>query len=244
MALDAWLFEQCYRGLQPPTLRFYTWSRATISLGKNQRVWPTHWQELVWQNQPLEMVRRPTGGRAVLHGQDLTYAIALPAPTTQRSQAYQFLCQFLVQGWHNLGIQLQFGTPDRNYIHSPNCFTTATSADLVLADGFKLIGSAQAWQGKTVLQHGSMQWNADPQLIGQVFGNLPERTSQQGTSRPQELQRIQQLSLEEIMNSMLQAAQECFGSQLQSQPLSATEWEIIQTLASSTALPISQPRED
>lgn len=234
MALDSWLFEQCSLGVQPPTLRFYTWSTPTVSLGRNQRVWPSHWQNLTWKNQPLEIIRRPTGGRAVLHGRDLTYAIALPAPTTNRRQAYESLCQFLIQGWQSLGVPLQFGQSHRHYTHNPNCFTTATSADLVLADGSKLIGSAQAWQGNTVLQHGSMQLHPDLDLADQVFGHLSPRMPPS-----QEQQTVGQFSAEQIMDALLAAAEQCFDAQFDHQPLCTTEWQTIQTWAANQALAIT-----
>lgn len=157
MAIDQWLFDQCHLGNIPPTLRFYTWTPAAISLGRNQHTWPEHWHHLTWLGKPIDLVRRPTGGRAVLHEGDLTYAIALPHPTRNRRQAYQDLCQFLIQGWRKLGVDLDFGEARRSYTQKANCFATATNADLVLQDGFKLIGSAQAWQDQTVLQHGSMR---------------------------------------------------------------------------------------
>ncbi len=75
MAIDAWLLEQHDLGKHPPTLRFYTWEPAAISLGYHQRRWPQYWQGLTGQGQPLDMVRRPSGGRAVLHQGDLTYAV-------------------------------------------------------------------------------------------------------------------------------------------------------------------------
>ena len=67
MAIDRWLLQQHRAGKMPSTLRFYTWSPAAISLGYHQRDYPSFWEQLTWKGQPLDMVRRPTGGRAVLH---------------------------------------------------------------------------------------------------------------------------------------------------------------------------------
>jgi lipoate-protein ligase A len=71
MAIDQWLLEQHLAGQIPPTLRFYTWQPAAISLGYHQRRWPEFWQELSWRGIPVELVRRPSGGRAVLHQGEL-----------------------------------------------------------------------------------------------------------------------------------------------------------------------------
>ncbi|NJN39093.1 MAG: lipoate--protein ligase family protein [Acaryochloridaceae cyanobacterium CSU_3_4] len=224
MAIDRWLFAQCCRGLMPPTLRFYTWTPAAISLGKNQRHWPNHWQDLTWQGQPVDLVRRPTGGRAVLHAGDLCYAIALSLPSTHRRQAYESLCQFLIQGWETLGIALQFGNAHRSDTHNPNCFGTATNADLVLRNGFKLVGSAQVWQGNTVLQHGSMRLRPYQDLVKQVFG--VERCAE-----AEELPFIAQLPASVITAHLIQAVQSCFATEMDRQPLCPQEWREVQAFA-------------
>lgn len=230
MAIDNWLFDQCHRGLIPPTLRFYTWSPAAISLGRNQRSWPGHWSDISWQQKSVDLVRRPTGGRAVLHGGDLTYAIAQSIPTRNRRQAYEHLCQFLIQGWQTLGIQLQFGQARRNYTAHVDCFSTATSADLVLENGYKLIGSAQAWQDQTVLQHGSMRLAPNQQLATQVFGIASH-------SEPGVPAQIQNFAVEGIINSLIQAAEICFDAQFELQPLGVEEWEAI-TIAMNAHSPL------
>ncbi|MGP1374352.1 MAG: lipoyl protein ligase domain-containing protein, partial [Almyronema sp.] len=143
MAIDRWLLDQHCQGRLPSVLRFYRWQPAAISLGYHQRHYPPHWLNLSWQGQPLSLVRRPSGGRAVLHQGDLTYAVITSAFSGQRQQVYQQVCQFLVQGWRSLGFSLVYGTAGRGYIHNPGCFTTSTAADLTLAHGAKLIGSAQ-----------------------------------------------------------------------------------------------------
>ncbi|MGB8701903.1 MAG: lipoate--protein ligase family protein, partial [Thermosynechococcaceae cyanobacterium] len=170
MAIDQWLFDQCRLGLHMPVLRFYTWSPAAISLGHHQREWPAAWEDLTWQGKPFDLVRRPTGGRAVLHAGDLTYSIVLPNQSGHRRQTYEAICGFLIRGWRSLGVTLEFGTAGRGYHRQANCFASATAADLVGVQGEKFIGSAQLWQGQTVLQHGSMQLQTDPDLWNQVFG--------------------------------------------------------------------------
>ncbi|WP_010476880.1 lipoate--protein ligase family protein [Acaryochloris sp. CCMEE 5410] len=218
MAIDQWLFDQCYHGNHPPTLRFYTWTPVAISLGRNQLTWPSHWQDLTWQGNPIELVRRPTGGRAVLHEGDLTYAISLPHPHRNRRQAYEDLCQFLIQGWQELGYSLRFGEPRRNYTHKANCFATATNADLVLGNGYKLIGSAQAWQGQTVLQHGSMRINPSPELTEQVFGQtIPEKDNT-----------LHQIPEAVIISSLIAAAKTCFEATITCESLSPKELEAIE----------------
>lgn len=222
MAIDSWLLKQHQSG-HPPALRFYTWSPPAISLGYHQQKYPEHWQHLVWQGEKLDLVRRPTGGRAVLHQGDLTYAVVTSGMTSgfvgSRVQVYQKICEFLIQGWRSLGIELQYGTAGRGYIHNPNCFGTATGADLILPDGTKLIGSAQLRRGGAILQHGSIRLQPNAELFTQVFG----------TESFSPVQLPQNLDIEKIIAALIAAAEDCFGMELKVQPLSESEWEGILT---------------
>ena len=220
MSIDRWLLEQHQQGLQPPTLRFYTWSPVAISLGYHQKQYPEHWQVLRWQDQPVDLVRRPSGGRAVLHQGDLTYAVVASGFSGTRMQAYEQICEFLIRGWRSISVELRYGTAGRGYIHNPNCFGTATVADLVLPNGEKLIGSAQLRRGDAILQHGSIRLTPDPLLFQQVFGvplepiNLPPGL-------------IQSEPIPTVIDALTKAASDCFGIQLVTQPLSKTEWRSI-----------------
>jgi len=235
MAIDQWLLEHAgvqgsnvetcygtsgYTGTRNyPVLRFYTWESATISLGYHQRRWSPAWQTLTWNGKPIPLVRRPTGGRAVLHQGDLTYMVVTSGLSNKRIEAYQQICKFLIQGWRSLGVDLHYGKAGRDYRHNPNCFATATGADLVTTEGDKLIGSAQLRRGDAILQHGSMRLEPDAQLFAQVFGeqsavNLP--LTQQGDDLKQT-----------VIEALTQAAADCFGVEFVVQPLSEQEWQEI-----------------
>jgi lipoate---protein ligase len=216
MAIDKWLLEEHLAGNQPPSLRFYTWSSPTISLGYHQTKYPEHWQQLIWQEKKLELVKRPTGGRAVLHQGDLTYAVVISKASSNRMEAYQEICKFLIAGCKNLGVDLRYGTAGRGYIHNPNCFGTATAADLVTVDGYKLIGSAQLRKGNVILQHGSIRLQPDAKLFGDVFGEV-------FTPMPV----LQDINIEMIVDCLVAAAGDCFDVQFDVRPLSTDEWERI-----------------
>lgn len=222
MAVDQWLLEQQQTGKYPPVLRFYTWASPTISLGYHQRRWPAYWQQLTWRETPLQIVRRPTGGRAVLHQGDLTYMVVTSGLTGKRWQVYQEICEFLIQGWRSLGIELYYGCAEGDYIHNPNCFGTATSADLVLSDGSKLIGSAQLRRGKAILQHGSMRLEPDSELYNLVFGEVPPMINLPLTQQGNILIQI-------VVEALTKAAKDCFGVELVKQPLSEQEWQQIRS---------------
>lgn len=177
MAIDAWLLEQVCQGHRyGPILRFYRWSRPTLSLGKHQRHLDPRWLQLAADGR-LGLVRRPSGGSAVLHGGDLTYALVWPDAPRRRLEAYYLSCSWLQEAFAAMGLPLEFGgSPFQP--NQPNCFATSTSADLVHPNGQKRIGSAQRWQGHALLQHGSVAIEPDGALWEAVFESpapaLPE----------------------------------------------------------------------
>jgi lipoate-protein ligase A len=219
MAIDRWLIQQHQLGLLPSTLRFYTWSPAAISLGYHQQHYSESWQHLTWQGEPIELVRRPTGGRAVLHQGDLTYAVVTSGMSGTRIQVYQKICEFLIEGWRSLGVQLHYGSVGRGYIHNPNCFGTATGADLVLDDGTKLIGSAQLRRAGAILQHGSMRLAPDVELFDRVFG------AKSFSSVQLPLAQWGEDLVQAVMDALIVAASDRFGVDFAVQPLSQEEWE-------------------
>lgn len=221
MAVDRWLLEQHESGKHPPTLRFYTWSPPAISLGYHQKQYLECRQNLrtnfTGQGHKLDLVRRPSGGRAVLHQGDLTYAVVTSGLEGSRLQVYAKICEFLIQGWRSLGVELNYGQAGRGYIHKPNCFGIATGADLILADGSKLIGSAQLRKGEAILQHGSILLNPDADLFQEVFG----KDAFTPVQLPQNFHR------ETVIEALIIAACDCFNMETELKPLSEVEWEEI-----------------
>lgn len=227
MAIDAWLLDQHLHHGHPPALRFYTWDPPAISLGFSQRRnLPDHWHNLTWRGQPVNLVQRPTGGRGVLHQGDLTYALVTSDIPGNREQVYRHLCQFLIEGWEQLGVDLHFGHGTRPDLASANCFSLSTAADLVTSTGIKWIGSAQLRRGEGILQHGSMRLNPDPDLYQRVF-QTPGPVTDSLPPLP---------ATNAIINTLTQAAAACFGCTFTPQPLSDAELAAIdQSTAALTA---------
>lgn len=185
MAIDRfWLTQVSQDPSMLPVLRFYTWQPAALSVGFHQSIDPT-WSDLIERHQ-LNLVRRPSGGRAVLHQGDLCYAIVSPILFKGRSQNYNYLCQFLLQGLGSLYRDLapqssagsfSLGTGGREYIDQSNCFATATGTDLVFnlpnQVPLKLVGSAQTYTSRAVLQHGSILIKPNPHLWQDFWGFTP-----------------------------------------------------------------------
>jgi lipoate---protein ligase len=218
MQIDRWLLQEYLAHRQPPTLRFYQWSPAAISLGYHQRRYPESWQSLSYAGKPIDLVRRPTGGRAVLHQGELTYSIVTGGISGSKLAVYQQLCEFLVQGWRSLGVELTYGAKGKEYRDQADCFATATGADLVLADGYKFIGSAQLIHDGALLQHGSMRLQPNLDLFQTVFGVTT-------AAPPAE---IQTHSIAEITAAISAAAAEVLNIKWQVQSLSKVELAEIQ----------------
>jgi lipoyl(octanoyl) transferase len=160
MAVDEVLLEGVATGASPPTLRFYQWKPACLSLGYFQ---PFDVVDLDGcRALGVEVVRRPTGGRAILHDRELTYSVALPASVLGQDggvlPSYYRLSLALRDGLSRLGIPATLApeaAASRSSDHGPICFDRP-SAHEILLQGRKLVGSAQMRRGAALLQHGSI----------------------------------------------------------------------------------------
>jgi lipoate-protein ligase A len=158
MAVDEALASCAGEGLSPPTLRLYGFAPPTLSLGRFQ-----HARELVDAKLLAEagftLVRRPTGGQAVLHDRELTYAVALGRrhlePFTKR-EIYQFIAGLLLAGLEALGIRAQSSRAARGSPHDPDCFRSTGQYEIADQRQRKLIGSAQVLTRGWSLQHGAI----------------------------------------------------------------------------------------
>lgn len=147
------------------TLRFYGWRPEAVSIGYGQKLPLSDRDRIVEQG--FDLVRRPTGGRAVLHSGELTYSFVGHSSLLGGSiaSAYQRICQGLIAGLAELGLEASLGeSSDRSYRDKADCFLAITTADLKL-DGFKLAGSAQLRRGDWILQHGSILLNQPQELM-------------------------------------------------------------------------------
>ena len=221
MAIDTWLLQGYQRGKLPSTLRFYRWDPAAISLGHLQKQWPEEWHSITYRGQGLDLVRRPTGGRAVLHQGDLSYGLVTSPGTGQHWQIYREICDLLISGWGRLGVELRYGSAGRGYIHNPSCFNTATAADLVTWEGQKLIGSAQRRSKGAILQHGSMLLSTDRALFERIF----DQPAPWDRSLYAEAELEQQIPI--IVQALTDTFMEQLGIELIHQPLSDQEWQEI-----------------
>lgn len=159
MAVDETLLEGVRRGQAPPTLRFYQWAPPCLSLGYFQPFTVVDVDGC--RKAGVEIVRRPTGGRAILHHHELTYSIALPLALLEAEsgvlQSYYRLSLGLADGLRRLGVETSLAptSPLRDAAHSAACFDQPSDHE-ILFEGRKLVGSAQVRRNGSLLQHGSV----------------------------------------------------------------------------------------
>jgi len=148
------------------TLRFYYWTGDWLSIGYHQKEIPHHWEKLL-SNGEIKIVRRPSGGGAVLHSGGITYALTFKK-TYYKILNYEIVNNWLIKSFRELGLDLQNGNSKKSPITS-NCFGTSLISDLIDQDGFKRIGSAQYRKKDAFLQHGEIQTNPAKDLWFKLF---------------------------------------------------------------------------
>ena len=174
MAIDMFLLEKSFTEKNfHMALRFYTWKGDWLSIGKNQKELPLIWLNLL-KNKKLKIVRRPSGGKAVLHSKGLTYALIWKYPPKNKKESYLKTTQWLKDGFRKAGVELLLGKQPVN-ISNSNCFASSTLADLVDKDKNKHIGSAQYWKKGHLLQHGEILIEPSKELWGKVFNSDPPK---------------------------------------------------------------------
>ena len=148
------------------TLRFYLWQGNWISVGYHQKDLPNHWIRLSEEG-IIRIIKRPSGGGAVLHSGGITYALTFKKPT-YRKFSYKVVNNWLINYFSTLDINLKYGKIKKSIIKE-NCFSTSYTSDLIDQNGIKRVGSAQYWKKGSFLQHGEIQLNPPKELWSRIF---------------------------------------------------------------------------
>jgi lipoate-protein ligase A len=156
MALDETLMARARRTGET-VLRVYTWSSPVLSLGRNQRARGIYAADEL-ARRGIAVVRRPTGGRALLHRREITYSVTAPARADEGLTAtYDRVNALLVEALGSLGVPVAIARPAGRSL-SPSalpCFAEPSLGEIVVG-GRKLVGSAQWRENGALLQHGSI----------------------------------------------------------------------------------------
>lgn len=161
-----------------PIFRLYGWKPACVSLGRNQS------EDFVDKEFlkicGIDIVRRLTGGRALLHDDEITYSCVFPVNFLKHGEnvtkSYIEISQILINGFKKLGIELDFGGSKPVNTKHDYCMLISTGADLCY-QGKKLIGSAQCRKNGYILQHGSILYDYDKELLEKIFKEPADDTS-------------------------------------------------------------------
>ncbi|MCY7768321.1 lipoate--protein ligase family protein [Bacillus haynesii] len=178
MALDEALLYWHSENKIPPTIRFYGWNPPTLSVGYFQNIEKEINLDAV-KKHGLGFVRRPTGGRGVLHDQELTYSVIVseehPEMPKTVTEAYRVISEGILEGFRELGLDAYFAIPrtekEKQSLKNPRssvCFDAPSWYELVV-EGRKVAGSAQTRQKGVILQHGSILLDLDEDKLFDLF---------------------------------------------------------------------------
>ena len=207
MARDVAFLEAVADGKALPTVRLYGWDPPCLSLGRHQGIEAADLK--FCRAEGIDVVRRPTGGRALLHHLELTYAVIAPlneSPMPRGLQeAYRAICSALVRAVRTLGVDAELTRGEVNLqLPSPKttipCFEAPAGGEVVVG-GRKLIGSAMRAHGGAILQHGAILLDWDARLHAGAMGLADDASlRRQVTTLRDELDReLPRAALEEAL---------------------------------------------
>jgi lipoate-protein ligase A len=252
MAVDEAIMIAHKNGLVPPTIRFYQWSPPAVSLGYFQDL-KKEINVKVCQDIGIDIVRRPTGGKAVLHDQELTYSFIIkendPLVNDSILETYKKISGGIIRGLSYLGIKAELvllrgklennllGRSDKARIHHLDfksiCFSIPSQYE-VQVEGKKIVGSAQVRKGGVVLQHGSLLIKLEKDKLFSVF-NFPSvqireklKSKFKATSLEEILKR--KIDFSELSNILPRGFEEEFGVRLVESKLTEPEEKIFKDL--------------
>lgn len=178
MAVDEELLAEIERAEEPRTVvRFYSWIRPTISLGRNQKIEKAVDLDFC-RKEGLDVVHRPTGGRAVLHDDELTYAVVSNELSHFAGgsiyETYRMISEALSNGYGKLGVETLLAPDTRRMGSTENgadypCFVSPSRYELMV-NRRKIVGSAQRRLKRSFLQHGSMPITCNRPLLAKATG--------------------------------------------------------------------------
>jgi lipoyl(octanoyl) transferase len=247
MAVDHALLEAVQAGGRP-VLRLYCWQPACLSLGRNQRALGVY-DPAAAAARGIDIVRRPTGGLAVLHDSEVTYCVLAPVALLGGPRtAYEAINHALVAALRTLGVgaELAGGAAPRSPVAdtAEPCFQ-APGAGEVTASGRKLVGSAQRCEGRALLQHGSLLLGGSQDAVrallvarpGPLHGSresrapgdhsaqpdpLPEPVTDPGSTTLHDLLG-RRLPVDELVQPLVHAFADVFGTRLAPDTLTREE---------------------
>ncbi len=239
MAVDEAIARMAGQGRVPPTLRFYAWDPPCISLGRHQPIADIDVDKA--KAHGLDVVRRPTGGRAILHVDEITYSVAGPADEPRLRgmvmDCYLRLSEGLTRGLERLGVHVY--KADASARAGPDvsaaCFEVPSAYEILTVDGRKIVGSAQVRKREWVLQHGAIPLYGDiARLVDylaldeEVRHALRDALTRRATSIERALGRT--VTFEEAARALAQGFSDALNVEFTEGTLTPEEQELARTL--------------
>lgn len=246
MALDEALLYWHSENKIPPTIRFYGWNPPTLSVGYFQNIEKEINLEAV-KKHGLGFVRRPTGGRGVLHDQELTYSVIVseehPEMPKTVTEAYRVISEGILEGFRELGLDAYFAIPrtekEKQSLKNPRssvCFDAPSWYELVV-EGRKVAGSAQTRQKGVILQHGSILLDLDEDKLFDLFiyknDRLRERMQRNFKQKAVAINELakEKITIEEASNAFKKGFEKGLNIHLEPYELTEEETEFVADLA-------------
>lgn len=239
MAVDEAIARLAGEGRVPPTVRFYAWEPPCVSLGRHQPITEIDLKRC--RADGIDVVRRPTGGRAILHVDELTYSVAGPAEEPRLRGAvmdcYLRLSEGLTRGLTRLGLAVYKAGPDARAGPdvSAACFEVPSAYEILAASGQKVVGSAQVRRREWVLQHGAIPlWGDVTRLVNYLAVDeatrhaLREALSRRATTVSAALGR--EVSFEEVAEALARGFEEALNVTFQPGELTPEEIALAEEL--------------
>ncbi len=180
MAIDEAIFIGVCKGRSDPTIRFYDWEPPTVSCGYNQEI-AKEIDFNALEKFGFGFIRRPTGGRIVLHNQEITYSVI--SPISERlsgnvSESYSEISKALAEGLRMLGVNVEFEKGSLSSFHQRQtanpCFTSSSRFELNYR-GKKIVGSAQIRKDNSLLQHGSILLDCNQSKMAYILPKFDDK---------------------------------------------------------------------
>lgn len=208
MSFDAQLLDNAINMQEKePTIRFYGWNPPCVSLGRNQSANNINIQ--FCKKNGIDIVKRATGGRGLLHDDEVTYSFVCPTDFLNSGESvitsYKEISAAIIEGFKNIDINLELGGKKKIEASHDYCMLLSTGADLSY-NGTKLIGSAQFRKQGYILQHGSILFSYNPEIIEKIFN---EKTDKNSITCINEINK--ELTRKDIVNSMIKGFKDYFS---------------------------------
>ncbi|MCU0583258.1 MAG: lipoate--protein ligase family protein [Syntrophales bacterium] len=235
MAIDEAVFRLNRREGLPPTLRFFGWQPPAVSLGYFQKT-SREIDVAACRQAGIDIVRRPTGGKAVLHEHELTYSLVASADhplfTGDIVGTYRVVSACIVEALRRLGLTPEIAFEGRTAAGTPlegYCFAAPSRYEL-LVGGRKICGSAQVRARGAFLQHGSLLADLDPMRIASVMGVSVDGVTKTTTALREQLGRV--VGYDDLARLLRGAFEDTLGVRLVESGLSPAEESLMQRLLS------------